>query len=172
MTVICNYCKIAFEKREKEIRKTRHNFCSHTCAAKFLNPLRRIKSVCPRCNGKKDYKAKLCHKCKVSANFKVMLETPISEYIYKGNARTKYSEIRKMAGIAIVRYDRKYICALCDFDICLDVCHIKPLAEFPVTALMREVNGEHNLVYLCPNHHRLFDRGRISLAGVEPASPD
>lgn len=51
-------------------------------------------------------------------------------------------------------------CAICGWaeETC-DVCHIVPIKE----------GGEDtvdNVVILCPNHHRLFDRGRISIVEV------
>jgi predicted HNH restriction endonuclease len=48
----------------------------------------------------------------------------------------------------------------------VDVCHIRALADFPLSALLGEINDEANLVYLCPNHHRELDAGLLKLADI------
>lgn len=54
-------------------------------------------------------------------------------------------------------------CKICNFDIAVEVAHIKPISKFKETALMEEVNSMNNLIYLCPNHHTMFDMGLIKL---------
>lgn len=56
----------------------------------------------------------------------------------------------------------EYKCFYCDFNSCLHVDHIKELTSFPPETIMKEVNGLHNLRYLCPNHHALVTKGLIS----------
>jgi endogenous inhibitor of DNA gyrase (YacG/DUF329 family) len=54
-------------------------------------------------------------------------------------------------------------CAICGWDEdSNDICHIVPTSQ----------GGEHaveNVVMLCPNHHRLFDRGKIPVETVRAA---
>lgn len=45
----------------------------------------------------------------------------------------------------------------------LQVCHIKGIMSFDKTAKLKEVNDLKNLVWMCPNHHALFDKGLIKL---------
>jgi hypothetical protein len=47
-------------------------------------------------------------------------------------------------------------CEICDHDLHLDLAHIKPRREGG--PLVKE-----NVLVLCPNHHRSFDRGTLSL---------
>ena len=66
-------------------------------------------------------------------------------------------------------------CAVCGFHVVTEVCHKKPVAAFAETALMGQVNSRTNLVYLCPNHHAMLDRGIITeemapYVGVAPTS--
>jgi predicted restriction endonuclease len=62
--------------------------------------------------------------------------------------RTYYSKEE-----VLERDDRR--CLVCGFSECVDIHHIVSIAKggdsFP-----------ENLITLCPNHHRLADRGRIS----------
>lgn len=56
-------------------------------------------------------------------------------------------------------------CALCGWDIAPnDVCHI-------VARKNGGKNVAENVVMLCPNHHRLFDRGLIPVERVLAARP-
>ena len=52
-------------------------------------------------------------------------------------------------------------CVLCGFDEYVEVCHIKPICNFPLDTKVSEVNRLDNLVYLCPNHHILLDRKKL-----------
>ncbi len=61
------------------------------------------------------------------------------------------------------RHGPKKECQICGFDVVVEVCHIKAIAGFPETALMGEVNSLDNLVYLCPNHHAMFDKQLIDI---------
>ena len=53
-------------------------------------------------------------------------------------------------------------CAICGFSEYVEACHIKAISSFPLDTKVREVNSLDNLVYLCPNHHILFDRGKLN----------
>lgn len=44
----------------------------------------------------------------------------------------------------------------------MEVCHTKAISSFPPETKIREVNRLDNLVYLCPNHHILLDRNKLS----------
>lgn len=54
-------------------------------------------------------------------------------------------------------------CAICDFDVIVEVCHIKAVSDFTKDSPLREVNALSNLIYLCPNHHAMFDKGLLEL---------
>ena len=59
-------------------------------------------------------------------------------------------------------------CAACGYSKHTEVCHIRPIRDFPITALISDVNDPSNLIRLCPNCHWEFDHGLISPLGVEP----
>lgn len=89
---------------------------------------------------------------------------PISYYICSHpETKAKYNNIRKWARKTMDRIGPAKECQICGFNVVVEVCHIKGIREFPETALMGEVNSLSNLVYLCPNHHAMFDRGLLEI---------
>lgn len=50
-----------------------------------------------------------------------------------------------------------------EFDAILEVHHLKGILEFDEDTLIKEINNENNLVWLCPNHHIMLEKGLISL---------
>ena len=176
MTLTCETCYVPFEKPDRFAKRTKHHFCSHSCAAKYTNTHRTRVTIgetqCSQCGKPKYYLSKLCRGCKVAQDFKRVQDSPISKYISNGNARVKYSSVRIWAAKAMKHYQRRKCCALCDFDQYVEVCHAIPISKFPETALMGEVNGKKNLIYLCPNHHKLFDSGLVPKTRIELALSD
>jgi hypothetical protein len=51
------------------------------------------------------------------------------------------------------------ICQKCGYDKMYDVCHKKPVNEFPDSATLNEINAKDNLFTFCKNHHWEFDHG-------------
>lgn len=72
------------------------------------------------------------------------------------------------------RSDRPKRCVVCGYDKHYDVAHIRGISDWPLTALISEVNCLSNLVALCKNHHWEFDHDRMRYSdlalvrGVEP----
>lgn len=91
-----------------------------------------------------------------------MMARPIRDYVCTHpESKAKYNNVRAWARRVMERHGPIKVCSMCDFDIVVEVCHIKPIKDFPETALMSEVNSLDNLVYLCPNHHAMYDKGLI-----------
>ena len=59
-----------------------------------------------------------------------------------------------------------YACKVCGYTNFLEVCHLKAIADFLPYELISEVNALTNLAYLCPNHHKEFDKGLLPLSAV------
>jgi hypothetical protein len=57
---------------------------------------------------------------------------------------------------------RPKICHICNYNH-IQICHIRDVSDFPDDALISEINALSNLVALCPNHHREFDRRHFSV---------
>ena len=54
-------------------------------------------------------------------------------------------------------------CCVCGYKTHVECAHIKPLKDFSDDAMISEINGMHNLVGLCPNHHWELDNGMLCL---------
>jgi len=93
-----------------------------------------------------------------------MMARPISAYICgHPEAKAKHNDIRTWARRIMERSGQEKRCDICAFKVVVEVCHLKAIKEFPQTALMSEVNSLTNLVYLCPNHHAMLDKGLLKL---------
>ncbi len=54
------------------------------------------------------------------------------------------------------------ICANCNYNKHVEVCHIKGISDFPDDAQVKEINHVDNLRYLCRNCHWELDNGLIN----------
>lgn len=142
-------------------------FCSHSCSASFNNrgdrkhgemPIR----ICSGCGGFKDYKAERCIRCRGLECFIKQEQRTLESIALKGNARVKWAALRALGNKKLKLNNIEKKCVICGFDHFVDSCHIKPINSFPLTALVSEVNSLKNLVYLCPNHHEMLDRGLLN----------
>lgn len=141
----------------------RKKFCDRSCAAKFNNkkyPKRPSTDVkCPDCGGKKDYKASRCHKCKKRRKWEEVAKKPMSDFFLAGNARVKFSWVRKWGREVFKTSGKKMECEICGFDVIVHIDHIIELSAFDDNATMEEVTGIKNLQCLCPNHHAMKGKG-------------
>jgi len=152
--------RISYEGRKNK-------FCSRSCSATLNNNRypKRISTkilVC-KCGSKKDPKAVTCQKCFSYDKYLGQQGRTKADAISKGASRTKFAHIRKMAHKTLQYENREKKCKVCAFDTAVEVCHIKSIASFPNDALLKDINASNNLVYLCPNHHVMLDRGLITL---------
>lgn len=79
---------------------------------------------------------------------------------------SKCQEIRTNARRVLESSEREKVCQYChnhEFDAILEVHHLKGILEFDEDTLIKEINNENNLVWLCPNHHIMLEKGLISL---------
>lgn len=118
--------------------------------------------VC-KCKGKKSHSAMMCKECWKTIRFEKQEKRTLEDISLIGNARVKWSTLRELARRKLERLGVKKECKICQFDIVVDCCHIKPISKFKSNSLVGEVNSKENLVYLCPNHHKMFDKGLIEL---------
>lgn len=80
----------------------------------------------------------------------------ISDFIYRNSNR--YSYIRQHASKVIKEHNIKRKCCNCEYSLITEICHIKAVSEFDKDALISEVNKIENLIILCPNCHKCFDK--------------
>lgn len=144
-------------------------FCSSNCSATYNN-LRRTRSknnkICKDCGTDIKNKSTYCKACYNDNRIK------ISPSYTLGNVRQLYKDKTTMAiaakirGYGITIYnksDKPKYCANCGYSKHYEVCHIKPVKEFPDSAIMAEVHALDNLIALCPNCHWEFDHGMLDL---------
>ena len=159
----CVVCEVKFTCSPKYEKQ---RFCSRSCANKIrirhTHPNWHGASVCA-CGNKRSYGSANCHQCKKLRTFNTNKQKTLKDIKGKGNSRIKWSMLRKLAAQAMIIYNEEKKCKICGFDIVVEVCHIKEINEFPESALVGDVNSKKNLVYLCPNHHAMMDKGLIDL---------
>lgn len=84
----------------------------------------------------------------------------------KNYLSTKCNDIRRDARKVLEHSNREKVCEYChnhEYDKILEVHHIKGILEFDKTTTIEEINSETNLVWLCPNHHKMLELGLIKL---------
>lgn len=123
--------------------------------------------ICPTCNGNKDRRAKLCWTCKMERVENIMLNRTLGYYVSgKKYTSTLLSSIRQGAKKILLKSGRGKTCEYCknsEFDDILEIHHIKGIMEFDESELIKVINSIDNLVWLCPNHHAMVERGLIKL---------
>jgi hypothetical protein len=141
-------------------------FCNQSCNAKYNNrgtrrhPPRQPQfcSLCGTALEGLRGDRRMCDDCTLLGRFR------ISSRRTKGE--TKEQHVRGHARRVLALSGRAKLCTECGYSTFVDVCHIRALADFPLSALLGEINDEANLVYLCPNHHRELDAGLLKLADI------
>lgn len=181
--VICKNCGKSKRVTKNEYNKnvTKNFFCDNSCAAIFNNKKRgsdiiweknengktkRGYNVCPNCGNLKAYTSKLCLEC--SNKEKRLIKEKTLGYFIEGEKylTTKCAEIRKDAKRTLIESGAEKVCAYChnhEFDDILEVHHIKGILEHDKNVKISVINDVNNLVWLCPNHHTMLERGLITL---------
>lgn len=181
VTVKCEECgkELKILKGDYNKSETKHFFCNNSCAAKYNNKHRERKindvvwivkkgyDKCPICGKLKFYKSELCSECRTKEKKDRIKSRTLGSYI-DGHKylTTKCGDIRKDARRTIEESKREKVCAYChnhEFDDILEVHHLKGILEFDRNATIGEINHEDNLVWLCPNHHKMLEMGLIKL---------
>lgn len=120
-------------------------------------------------HGKNPYKNRLCEKCGQNRcrNAKSNLcRDCYDESFLDISGLNKYERKRKIRSHAqstAMKLDIQRVCVNCGYDKHAEVCHIRPVSDFPENATLLEINSPDNLTTLCPNCHWEFDQGMISL---------
>lgn len=183
VSVVCKECgkEYYIDKCEydKKIRNGSEFFCSKSCSAKYNNrkyPKREKTSTeekCPICGEKKSRCSAMCNDCRKKEKTNFVRSKELGYYIGYEKKYTyvtrRCTEIRKDARKFMdENKDVEKVCAYChnhEFDDILEVHHIKGITEFEPHTLISEINSKENLVWLCPNHHKMVEKGLIDLNG-------
>lgn len=186
--VIVNCSQCGKEKRilKSEYNKntTKHFFCNRSCAAKYTNTKRdrhtdiiwekdknglskKGYNICPNCSKLKYYTSNLCSECRNKQKQQNIKNKTLGYFIENKNYLShRCTEIRKDAKRTLLESNIEKVCAYCknhDFDEILEVHHIKGILEHSMDTSINEINSLDNLVWLCPNHHAMLEKGLITL---------
>jgi hypothetical protein len=162
MLVECATCHTAFDKKLAEIRKTHNNnFCSRSCAAKLNGKLYPKRSrVCKICGEQAVHviisRGRYCEEhipTRCLPDDKITIEEIINKNKQPSN---RYGNIRSRAK---EKFRHLTACQKCGYDKHIEICHIKPISQFPKDTLVSVINNESNITVLCPNCHWEFDHG-------------
>ncbi len=178
----CKNCGIMIE-HEKPCEAKRMKFCNRSCAAIYNNkkyPKRiskykdkrkilfigngEYKIECHICGESKHPYSKNCQACKKALSVERQYQTLVKDSVYdNGNARVKYSHIRRLARRFLDLWEIPQVCGKCGYDKIVHACHLKPISDFEENGRMIDVNGPVNLMYLCPNHHWELDNNLLEI---------
>ncbi|MBD2182823.1 HNH endonuclease [Planktothrix sp. FACHB-1355] len=139
-------------------------FCSRSCAAAFNN----------RKYPKRSKQQKHCKHCGISiisgrstcdaCNPFYVDWSIITLRDVKGKALYQHSaRVRQVARSVYRQSDKAKKCIVCGYERYYEVCHRKPIKDFPDDTPISVINDIDNLVALCPNHHWEFDNGLLTL---------
>lgn len=130
---------------------------------------KRFYDKCPQCGKRKYKKSELCRECRNKEKRKTYRALKLSDIIGdapKYKKRILYNGIRTDARKEMKLSNIERVCCYChnhEFDQILDVHHIKGISTFDINTTIDEINDIHNLVWLCPNHHKMLEKGLITL---------
>lgn len=145
-------------------------YCSQSCSAKENNrkPKRTRTNKCKTCGklilSNRSYCSKKCW----SSNLKYMDwdTTTINEV--RGKRKYQQSSvIRDNARRVYRKSGNPLVCQLCGYDKHVEICHRRPIKDFPLTSKISDVNSLVNLIALCPNHHWELDNNLLILDFTE-----
>lgn len=186
MLVICKNCGKEFDKLEREILKHPNHFCSKNCSASFNNKGKQRNPpkirICKQCKTEYFYKRKsnsynFCTECYSNNKIRIsdyIKTLSIGEYRNKISVQGKHpSWINSHIRLFTRKWNEKLRvlpCQYCGYDKHVELCHIKPIISFPDESILGTVNGEDNILVLCPNHHWEFDNGYITLEDIPKRS--
>ena len=135
-------------------------FCSSKCANNFdrIKPdrLSKMDHPCKYCGGKTAYRRTTCDSCKYKG--RVNLSDTLQDLVYtQHGTASAFARVRSRARVVIK--DELKVCERCGYDKHIEVCHVRPVSDFPMTTLVTEINSRENLKILCPNCHWELDNG-------------
>ena len=183
VTVTCQNCGKTKKITKSDYAKntTKNFFCNQSCAATFNNKKRnsgifweknqngktkRGYNICPICGQIKYYTSKVCQEC-ANKEKRLIKEKTLGYFIDgKKYLTSKCTEIRRDATRTLLESPVEKVCAYChnhEFDDILEAHHIKGILQFDKDTKIAEINDISNLVWLCPNHHTMLEKGLITL---------
>ena len=166
---LCGYsaCSgVIYPKPGRRLSETKIlKFCSQSCAAKHNNNIRKVTR-----KGYRHKEERTCSECgEVHIGDRTDKCWPcVLAYRLKLAMRTKGNSLKRNIRGNAKQYvkDRPQECVNCKFDLFVEICHIRPIADFPDSAFLTEINHPDNLILLCPNCHWMLDHNMLDLDGL------
>lgn len=150
-------------------------FCSRACAATYNNhhmPKRKkTQKYCKGCGAKSRHGCSSCRECRPRIDHSKRTLAELKNVC--GSRNSYHTLVRQHAQIVANENGKLDKCKVCDYESCVECCHIIPVAKFPLSSSLAEVNDPTNLEGLCPNHHWEFDHGLLHLVpgiGFQPTA--
>jgi len=181
MKVNCKNCETEFEKEPSQIARTKSNFCSRSCSARFNNKGRQRNPPKPRkckecnkaylCSGPHRSRI-LCADCggKYKSHSSYFKSLTLKDYWLRDSVKGKHPSWRNTHVRGFNRSWNKGLlkngCQVCGYSKHVELAHIKPISSFIETATLGEINSASNLLTLCRNHHWEFDHSLIKIEDV------
>lgn len=155
------------------IETTKPYFCSQSCATTHSNlnhPKRyeerranKIIRLCKYCGIELEGRRTTCTECnhnKVEWNDIMLSEV-------EGKAKYQiHAQVRRIARYNYKKSNRPQYCINCGYNKHYEVCHIRPITDFPLDTTISTVNDLSNLVALCPNCHWELDHNHLSIEEI------
>lgn len=147
-------------------------FCGRSCAASYNNravPKRKWipNTHCTRCGVLVErQERRLCDACSSlrlssEGGFVDFRTATKKDFLTKDTQ--KYRRIREHARSVALENHKLDACMVCGYSTHVECCHVRDIRDYPLDALISEINSPDNLVGLCPNHHWEFDKGLLFL---------
>lgn len=144
-------------------------YCSVQCSGRNNGSHNRPRQIrrCRVCNtAVVTNRRRVCDDCKVTQRYS---SRPDWSAITLQELRDRYSisqyhaKLRGMSRSEYKRHDKAMSCKVDGYSLHVDICHIRDVRDFPMTAAVSEVNHIDNLVALCKRCHWEFDNGYLEL---------
>jgi len=178
MLVTCKYCTKSFDKCQAQIKATKNNFCSRSCAASFNNKgkakNKAVQRTCIKCKEiyycSVSYRNKKCCMSCRTLSLDVCKNLTIADYINRLSVNGRHSswafahirESNRRSNYHLT----KLPCAYCTYAKHVELAHIKPVISFNHDTKINVVNSPSNVIQLCRNCHWEFDNGLLSLEEI------
>lgn len=155
VTLMCATCGKEFQRRKHEIKSVKV-YCSQKCAAAANGrpngtgrTYGKVTKTCEECG--KEYTISYAHSLNRRFCCKLCEHAYRSKHIRgENNPNFRHGKNRVAAKWNAFRWYPKR-CAICGFDVAVEIHHIRPIAKDGTNAI-------DNLIVLCPNHHAMAGR--------------
>lgn len=145
-------------------KDNRRKFCSRSCSTAYNNKLhpkiKAIQKYC-ECGNPKIGNRKFCKQC-IEIRHENFLNLTLDELRTRRQYQA-HAGIRDHSRDVYKKHNGSKICSKCGYTKHIEVCHIKAIDSFSLTATIRDINNISNLVGLCPNCHWELDNGFLTL---------